>query len=75
MFFQIPLCVPSSSGRMLLSSEYRVGTSHVRVLGPASGEGQTSLSAHAISQILQREIISMSRCQLLQQRVPNPVTS
>ena len=64
---QLPLTVPvSSERRMLLSSERREGTSHMRgrwLLGPALGEEQRVLPAPAYClKFLQLKIVNMQRC-------------
>ena len=49
---QISLCdLLSLEIRMFLSSGYKEGPSYLRVLLPASGEGQKLLPAHVIGQI------------------------
>lgn len=60
----ITIVPPSLEVNMLLSSGYWEGTSHMKVLWLASGEGQKVWPAPAVLRFLQLELFHMPRCHI-----------
>lgn len=63
-FVHIPLCVPSSEIKMLLSSECREGTSHVSFMTCFRGRSENP-TCTSFFRFLQHKIFSMPRCHIL----------